>query len=116
MENTFPTTLVIFGASGDLTHRKLLPALYNLFCKGRLPNNFNIIGCARSDYTHDQFRDDMRDSVKKFAAESYDEGGWEAFAPHLWYVAGDITKPEDYEEMRKLARQIEGGPSNRMYY
>ena len=61
-----PTTIVIFGASGDLTQRKLMPALFNLFCKKRLPKTFQIVGAARTVMTDDAFRTQMRAAMDKF--------------------------------------------------
>src|SRR5438045_8457652 len=68
-----PTTLVIFGASGDLAKRKLLPAIYNLAHEGALPERFNLIGCARSGWSDDEFRDQARDAIKKFSRRPADE-------------------------------------------
>ena len=61
------TSIVIFGASGDLTARKLVPALFNQYRKGRLPKNFHIVGTARSEIRHEQFRDKMRRGVEELA-------------------------------------------------
>src|SRR5436309_10634030 len=62
-----PTTLVIFGATGDLSKRKLLPALYNLAHEGSLPERFNLIGSSRSDKSHDDFRGEMREAIEQFS-------------------------------------------------
>ena len=69
------TSIVIFGASGDLTRRKLLPALYNSYRKRRLPENARIVGFARREYDADAFRNLMEGGVKKFAGDVYDRGG-----------------------------------------
>ena len=73
-------TIVIFGASGDLTSRKLIPALYSLFTKGRLPKQTRIVGVSRSQFEHQQWRDSLRDSVEKFAKELFDGETWNAKA------------------------------------
>ena len=72
------TSILIFGASGDLTQRKLIPALYNQFTKGKLPEAFNIVGISRTEFSHDAFRADMQKSVKEFSdhrtAQRIEEG------------------------------------------
>src|SRR2546422_964591 len=82
--------LVIFGASGDLTQRKLIPALYSLAHDGLLPAGQTIIGYARPDYTDDAFRMAMREACDKFArVRPVDEAVWENFAKGLFYVRGE---------------------------
>ena len=69
-------TIVIFGASGDLTERKLIPSLYNLYRKDRLPAHYNIIGNSRTEYSHDEFRNKLRDVASEkdfFESDSFDE-------------------------------------------
>ncbi len=109
------TTVVIFGASGDLTQRKLIPALFNLHRKGRLPANTRIVGFARRSWTHDDFRARLRASVDKFAG-STDAPNWDAFAANLWYVRGNLDVPGDYEHLQTSLGQREGGPADRLYY
>ena len=82
------TSIVIFGASGDLTHRKLIPALYHQFKSKRLPDDLNIIGVSRTKYEHHEFRDSMKEAVKEFNG-NFDEDTWEQFAPHLYYLPSD---------------------------
>src|SRR5579875_2380523 len=67
-----PTALVIFGATGDLAHRKLLPALYNLAHEGALPERFELIGIARSEFSHDEFRNEARESIERFSRRQPD--------------------------------------------
>lgn len=67
------TNLIIFGASGDLTQRKLIPSLFNLFCKDRLPSQFNIVGLARTEFSDDDFREHLRQGIQKFAPEKFEE-------------------------------------------
>ena len=76
-----PTTIVIFGASGDLTHRKLVPALYNLERKGRLPENTQIVGFARRPYSDSTFRDLVGEGVKQFSPDFYDQTLWDSSLP-----------------------------------
>ncbi len=115
MINNHPITILIFGASGDLTHRKLIPALYNLYKKKRLPD-FRVIGTSRSQFNHDSFRDDLRKGLIKFSPESYQEESWKEFSKQLYYQSGDLTNPEDYKNLSKTLASLEDKPSNRLYY
>ncbi|MDX1613534.1 MAG: glucose-6-phosphate dehydrogenase [Candidatus Promineifilaceae bacterium] len=113
------TTIVIFGASGDLTHRKLVPALYHLFCKQRLPENTAIVGVSRSEYSDDEFRGEMRDSTRQHAPDSITDAEWSRFAPLLHYQPGDLTEAEDFERLKQRLSDLEGdgnGAANRLYY
>jgi glucose-6-phosphate 1-dehydrogenase len=111
------TTIVIFGASGDLTWRKLIPALYNNFKKKRLPQSrTNIVGFARRPYTDDVFRENMRDGVAQNSAETYDAAVWEQFAPHLHYITGNFDNLQDFNRLEEYLQKEEGGPCNRLYY
>ena len=103
-----PMTIVIFGASGDLTQRKLLPALYNLHCKGRLPRPVHVVGFARRPYSDADFRKLMQAGVEKFSAESYREDLWVAFAPALRYFRGDLSKPEDIAKVTSIQKDEAG--------
>ncbi len=115
-ESNSPTSIVIFGASGDLTHRKLVPALYNLFQKNRMPQRFNIIGNARSPMSHEEFRAHMRTGAQAFSGDTFDRAKWDSFAPHLWYHAGDATKPDDMTFLQKFLAEREDTHANRLYY
>ncbi len=114
--NNFPTTLVIFGASGDLTHRKLVPALYNLFRKGRLPKHTQVIGSARRPYTDETFRAELRQSIIEFSANTFDASLWEAFIPCLYYFQGNLDIAEDYPRLDHYLLSLENGPADRLYY
>ncbi|OAI40942.1 hypothetical protein AYO38_00745 [bacterium SCGC AG-212-C10] len=115
MANDTPVTVVIFGASGDLTHRKLVPALYNDFRKGLLPKHFNIVGAARRPYDPEMFRELMRTAVQE-NTPSFDDGKWREFAAKMTYLRIDLSKPEDFKHLEKDLRNIEGGPAGRVYY
>src|SRR5436309_14905025 len=94
--------MVIFGASGDLTHRKLLPALYSLAHDGLLPSGQTIIGFARPDYTDDAFRMDIREACNKYArTRPVDEAVWENFAKGLFYVQGDFGDSAAYLRLKE---------------
>src|SRR2546426_8695537 len=82
--------LTIFGASGDLTRRKLIPALYNLALEKRLPERFAVVGYARSEISHEEFSKKMREAVSEFSRTGLkDESVWQQFAANLDYVAGN---------------------------
>jgi len=114
--NSSAPTIVIFGASGDLTKRKLVPALYNLFRKGRIPPATRVVGFARSDLSHDVFRQQMREGIQQFSGQ-YDESVWSAFAANLYYLPGNPSTLDDYHKLDALARELEGGqPAGRLFY
>lgn len=109
-----PTDIVIFGATGDLTRRKLVPALYNLYRKGRLPAEARIVGFARRDWTDERFRDVMMEGAREFAAKDYKEATWQEFARRLTYVRGDLTTARDFETLDiELSKD---GASDRLFY
>jgi glucose-6-phosphate 1-dehydrogenase len=94
-----PTTLVIFGASGDLTKRKLLPALYQLSRSQRLPARFSVIGVARSRMTDDQFRQEFHDSLREFAAVDHPNEVSKALARAISYLPGALDDPSLYQRL-----------------
>jgi glucose-6-phosphate 1-dehydrogenase len=112
-----PYSLVIFGASGDLTSRKLIPALYLLHKKGRLPKGTRIVGVARTKFTHDAWREDLAASTQKYLKAAFDPATWQAFAANIYYQPGDIDKAEDFAGLGKLLDELEGGQATtRLYY
>jgi glucose-6-phosphate 1-dehydrogenase len=115
-----PCVIIIFGASGDLTKRKLVPALYHLSQKRLLPAEFAILGFARSPMTQDEFRDKMKDAVVTYSEEkSIDEAVWQSFAQGIYYIAGDINDEQRYREMSAMLDQIDrerGTAGNRVFY
>ncbi len=111
-----PLSLVIFGASGDLTSLKLIPALYRMTCKGRLPDEARIVGMARSELGDDGFRDKMAEAVKKHAAEDWNQGRWDAFARKLFYVAGDAAQQEGMAKLDAWLKGVEGTTGGRRLY
>ncbi len=108
-------TIVIFGASGDLTSRKLIPALYQLHRKGRLPAEVRIVGFARTVYSHDAWRAKLAEEVAR-AIGQFDAGQWQAFARQLYYLAGDAGQAEDMAALASYLDELEGGPATRIYY
>ncbi len=112
-----PATFVIFGASGDLTSRKLVPALYKLHAKGRVKDGMSVVGFSRSPFSHNEWRAQLRDSTAKFAEDAFDDAKWDAFAQNVYYHAGDIGETKDFETLGKFLNEIEEGiPSPRVYY
>lgn len=110
-------TIVIFGASGDLTRRKLIPSLYDLFRKGRLPENCLVVGVARSDFSDESFREHVESGVKEFAEASYDAKTWRKFAPSITYIQSDLTELEQLQAIdKRLCELEEGQTGNRLYY
>jgi glucose-6-phosphate 1-dehydrogenase len=108
--------IVIFGASGDLTQRKLIPALYNLYLKRRLAQTFRIVGVARSELTDEQFREKVREGVKLFSPETYTDAHWNLFAPHILYCAGDANQIDSYLKLDEFLKRFEADAANRLYY
>jgi glucose-6-phosphate 1-dehydrogenase len=112
--------LVIFGASGDLTQRKLIPALYSLAHDGLLPAGQTIIGYARPDFTDDAFRMAMREACDKHArVQPVDDAVWENFAKGLFYVRGDFSEPEGFLRLNQRLQECDktrGTGGRRIYY
>ena len=112
-----PVTIVIFGASGDLTGRKLLPAIYAMHREGMLPECFTLVGVARRPKSDDEFRDEMREGVREFGRVSLDESDWVEFAKNMSYVAGDLDDPGTYEKLSKSLSECESSSKSvRLYY
>jgi glucose-6-phosphate 1-dehydrogenase len=111
-----PASIVIFGASGDLTNRKLIPALYNLYRKKRMPEQFTIVGVSRSAFTDEQFRDKVCEGVKTFSPETYNDADWGIFSQYIRYLPGNATELDSYKALDAYLKQYEIGYGNRLYY
>ncbi|MCE9553486.1 MAG: glucose-6-phosphate dehydrogenase [Planctomycetes bacterium] len=110
-------TFVIFGASGDLTSRKLIPALYSLFRKGRMPDGLRVIGFSRTEFSHDQWRTALAESTQKFLKTEFDNASWAKFAAGVFYHAGDIEQPADFAALEKAMPTYGEKPGDaRIYY
>ena len=110
-------SIVIFGATGDLTSRKLIPALYNLFRKKRLPPPINIVGVSRSKLSDDDWRTALATDVAKHTGDKFDANVWSEFASIVFYQYGDITNADDYNALAKRLDELESGkPSDRVFY
>ena len=109
-------TIIIFGASGDLTSRKLIPALYSLHQKGYLPQDTRVVGVSRSPFSSESWREALKGSTRKFS-NGFDEQVWADFEKRVHYVPGDIAKTEDFVRLRREVDRLEGGQeSTRVYY
>ncbi|MGI8746619.1 MAG: glucose-6-phosphate dehydrogenase [Bryobacteraceae bacterium] len=103
-----PCAIVIFGANGDLTKRKLMPALYRLAYERRIPPTFAVIGNSRTAMSDDQFRDKMRDSVAHFLEDSpFEEDLWASFAKNLFYIAGDLNDGQLYIQLSDKLEELQ---------
>ncbi|MBV8943602.1 MAG: glucose-6-phosphate dehydrogenase, partial [Solirubrobacterales bacterium] len=91
-----PTAVVIFGGTGDLAHRKLLPALYNLAHEGALPERFEVIGIARSPYGDEEFRDEARASIARFSRTRPDPDVLDGLLADIRYLPGSFDTPDLY--------------------
>ncbi|MFL5824886.1 MAG: glucose-6-phosphate dehydrogenase [Thermoleophilaceae bacterium] len=114
-----PTTLVIFGATGDLSHRKLLPALYNLAHEGALPERFNLVGLARSEMSDDDFRATARESITRFSRTRPDENVLSSLLERMRYISGSFDDSSVYHRLADAANEIDeeaGMPFNRIFY
>jgi glucose-6-phosphate 1-dehydrogenase len=111
-----PTTLVIFGASGDLTRRKLLPAIYNLSRRARLPAQFAVIGVARSQMDDESFRTQFRDCLKEFAGiDAGTSDVAQSLASRMYYVAGETDDPGLYQRLQARLTEINGAEGVMFY-
>src|SRR5215831_16314232 len=100
--------IVIFGANGDLTKRKLMPALYRLAYDRRLSSGFAVIGISRTHLSDDEFREKMRTGVEKFSEDTkIDAELWKTFAAKLFYVAGDVGDNGLYQRLAARLSEIE---------
>jgi glucose-6-phosphate 1-dehydrogenase len=110
-----PVTFVISGASGDLTRRKLLPALYTLFRNGALKEAFAVVGFARRDYDDQSFRQLAEEALREYARPPAEEASLKAFCEHVRYHRGDLSDPAAYALLRE---KLDDGtlPPNRLFY
>ncbi|HET6316855.1 MAG TPA: glucose-6-phosphate dehydrogenase [Chloroflexota bacterium] len=110
-----PCIMVIFGASGDLTHRKLLPALFDLHKAGLLSKQFAVLGFSRSQLSDADFRRTARDGVEHFSSDGVPDALWQDFANRLHYVSAQFDDPASYQALRERLTELDGG-GNRIFY
>jgi glucose-6-phosphate 1-dehydrogenase len=116
---TDPSILVIFGASGDLAQRMLLPALYDLACDRSLPARFGVLGLARSAMSDEEFRDKVKASVKTRSRHTIDDAVWDNFAGNLRYLSADYEDPESFDRLAEMLGRMSaemGTGGNVAYY
>ncbi|MGC3990240.1 MAG: glucose-6-phosphate dehydrogenase [Chthoniobacteraceae bacterium] len=114
-----PCTIVIFGATGDLTHRKLIPALYNLTADGDLPAATTVVGFARRDKTDEVFRTEMEEATRKFSRQTVKDELWQGFASGLYYHRSEFGDEDGYKRLADKLNQIDaerGTAGNRLFY
>src|SRR5216110_4032163 len=104
--NLPPVILIIFGGSGDLTSRKLVPALFNLFIDDYLPDDFAVVGVGRTDYGEDEkYREHLLEGVKEFSRRKDHDEEWKKFSEKISYLAVDIKDDAAFQEINKLIEE-----------
>jgi len=112
-------TIVIFGATGDLTHRKLIPALYNLAVDGELPSGVKIVGFARREKSDEEFRSGLKELNKKVSRNGHDDAIWDNFEQSIHYHKSEFQDDDGYERLAKRLDELDearGGRGNRLFY
>src|SRR5881227_4474857 len=102
-----PCSIVIFGATGDLTHRKLIPALYNLAADGELPPSVTIVGFARRKKSDDEFRSDLEEATRKFSRQAVRDEIWKTFAQSIFYHQSEFGDESGYKALAKRLDEID---------
>ncbi len=118
-QRTPPCALVIFGGAGDLSHRKLLPALYNLSLDGELPEQAAVVAFSMEDLNDDSYRQFARSGIQQFSRRPLEEQHWNKFAPLLHYVRGNFTDAASYQALRARLEELDGQcgtRGNRVFY
>ncbi len=100
-------TVVIFGATGDLTHRKLIPALYNIAADGEMPPGVAVVGFARRPKTDDEFRADLAEATKKFSRQTVRQDLWDGFAKSVFYHQSEFHDASGYHSLGEKLQQLE---------
>ena len=113
-----PCAFVIFGASGDLTQRKLIPALYSLAFRRLLPHHFAVVGVARTDHSDDEFRERMKEAVQKHSRDEFRQDVWDWLAGSMHYVTTEFADDAGEDRLVELLNSLdeEGLQGNRVYY
>ncbi len=110
------TSIIIFGASGDLTKRKLIPSLFHLFLKRKTPPELHVVGFGATPYNDESFRTHLRETLNQFANYPFTEEEWALFAARLHYIQGRYTDLADLKRLGETLRTLEGEKGNRLYY
>src|SRR5712692_4885826 len=119
MHTSPPCIMVIFGAAGDLTKRKLIPALYNLKHANLLSDNFAVIGVARAEMKTEEFRQRLSDEMPEFATEKVEPEAWQWLAERIYYLSGDFDDVQTYAQLKESLEKIDkerSGGGNYFFY
>jgi glucose-6-phosphate 1-dehydrogenase len=108
LERPDPQAIVIFGASGDLTERKAMPALYNLYHQGLMPRNFAVVGFARTSMSTEEFREQMHQAVAEYSRLTIRDQRWADFQRHLSYFTGDYSDENSFKELSEHLEEVDG--------
>src|SRR2546430_4063628 len=114
-----PCSIVIFGATGDLTHRKLIPALYNLAADGELPPAVTVVGFARRPKNDEEFRKELEETTKQFSRQDVREDIWKTFSQSLFYHQSEFEDESGYQSLAQRLDKIDeerGTRGNRLFY
>ena len=115
-----PFGMVIFGANGDLTRRKLIPSIYALYVHDRLPETFAVLGISRTDLGNEKFRNLMKESTKEFVEDvDFEEETWERFSRHLFYTGGNVKEKDSFDDLKKTLEELDkdqGTQGNHIFY
>jgi glucose-6-phosphate 1-dehydrogenase len=114
-----PQAIVIFGASGDLTKRKVIPALYNLCCEGLLPEKVAIVGYARTEWSEEEFREHAREGVEKFSRTQLEDDKWKVFSELLHYISGEFDEEHCFSHLKEELDHLDaelGLEKRRLFY
>ncbi len=102
-----PVLVFIFGGSGDLNYRKLTPALFNLYIDNAMPDNFSIVGIARSEYGPEEYEKHLKEGIDNFSRRKDEKNDWESFSKHISYLKLDVTNPNDYSTVAATVKDTE---------
>ncbi len=114
-----PCNVVIFGASGDLTYRKLIPAIYNIAADGDLPTALNVVGFARREKSDEQFRTELEEAARKFSRQGVNDELWKSFAGRIYYHRSEFADAEGYRTLAQKLDQLDAEKNtqgNRLFY
>lgn len=121
MENKLQLSniMVIFGGTGDLTHRKIMPAIYSLYKKENLPDDFAVVSIGRRDFTNDEYRENVKNNINEFSSGTVEESVWEKLKSRIFYMKFNFSDCEGYEKLDKVLKDLDSKydtKGNRIYY
>ena len=114
-----PTSIIIFGATGDLAKRKLFPAFYNLYIDGRMPEQFTIFALGRADNTDEHFKNYIKENLEQFSRRKMKPEDWEGFQTHIVYFQHQLDQENSYQELYHKLQDFDtayGVRANRLFY